>query len=164
MKEIDNQFVINYTPILNRIAKHYTNNKWDFEDCRQELYLKLLECLQVYDINKGVPLEIFVKICCTHKAISFAKNINKYNQTEVLLEEDEEFDDNVDLVEGSVRDIYEYFINNYKSHSGGELVKQKYLEGYTTKELANKNKVSTRTIDKKIKKFNRWFKKEFEKD
>ena len=166
MKEIDNQFIINYTPVLNKIAKRFTSNKWDFEDCRQELYLKLLECLEIYDLNKKVPLEVFVKICCTKKAISFVKKMNQYRCI-VWLDDDDDLETQEEKfysfnLDNEIGDLYEYFIEKYKLHTGGILAKQKYIEGYTTKELADKNNVSTRTIDKKIKKFNRWFKKEIE--
>lgn len=156
MKEIDEQIILNYTPILNKIARHYTNNKWDFEDCRQELYLKLLQCLEVYDMNKNIPLEAFIKICCTHRAISFAKNLSRHNQTEVL----NEYEDEIELVEDNVRELYEYFIEYCKTHKNGDIVKKKYIEGVTTKNIAKELNCSPRWVNKKIKSFNKWFKKE----
>lgn len=159
VKMIDDKFITNYTPLLNKIARKYTNNKWDFEDCRQELYMKLLECLMNFDYSKGVPLVAYVNICCTHRAISFAKNNSKQHYMEVL--EDENNDADEDLEE-DINSLYEYFLETYNEHKNGDLAKEKYIDGYTTKELADREDVTCRCIDKRIEKFNKWFKEEVE--
>ena len=158
-KTIDMQFIKNYTPLLNKIAKKYTHNKWDFEDCRQELYIKLLECLQNFDYSKGVPLVAYVNICCTHRAISFARNNSKEHYMEMIVDDPDNPDEDA---EEDINSLYEYFLEIYNDHENGGLAKDKYVEGYSTRELAEREDVTCRCIDKRIKKFNKWFKEEVE--
>lgn len=158
-KMIDEQFIKNYTPLLNKIARKYTRNKWDFEDCRQELYMKLLECLMNYDHSKGVPLVAYVNICCTHRAISFARDNNKEHYMEMIVDDPDNPDEDA---EEDINSLYEYFLEIYNDHENGGLAKDKYVEGYSTKELAEREDVTCRCIDKRIEKFNKWFKEEVE--
>ena len=161
MKEIDNDLILSYEPMINSIARKYTYNRWDYEDCKQEIFIKMLECFEKYDFSKNIPLEAFIRVCAVRRALSFAKKNNRQNSKELVILEDMNCED-LEPTSEEVDEIYNQFLKMYSKHENGAIIKKKYIDGFSSKELAKEYNISTRAIDKKIKKFNEWFRKEFE--
>lgn len=166
MRDITNEEIQQYMPIINRVARKYTNNKEDFEDLKQELLIKELECFQSFDESREIPFDIFLNICCINKGKSYANKV--YNKSlKILYMDDLEVElpeIKQELISEEAEDLFEYFKAHYREHKDANVVKLSYIDQYDTKAIAEKKGISRRAINKKIQNFNKWLKEKLEKD
>lgn len=58
---IRNQLAVQYMPIVNQVARHYSSNNVDPSDIMQEGYRGLLRAIDSYDLDFGVPFEAYAR-------------------------------------------------------------------------------------------------------
>lgn len=60
-ESVRNQLAVQYMPIVNQIARRYDNENVDPGDIMQEGYSGLLRAIDSYDLDFGVPFEVYAR-------------------------------------------------------------------------------------------------------
>lgn len=70
-----------FQPLIYSCMRKYYVALADQEDIKQEAFLQLLQCIQIYDLSKGVPFESYYKM---YLHFWFLNNIRKKEDLVVL--------------------------------------------------------------------------------
>jgi RNA polymerase sigma factor (sigma-70 family) len=144
----ENEALINLDPMAKMLAKKYSYCN-EFDDLYQIAKIAIIEAVRTYNPKKGAKLSTHA----FNMIVSHLRHFNYKNNRFVYYQEFEDnFYDNLDAIEFKV-----IFDNHYNNLTGKqkEIIKLRYLDGFTVAEIAklwncshqNVSKINTKALE-----------------
>lgn len=143
-----NMIITKYYPYVTGFLLKLCEDEEITKDITQEVFLKMIENIENYDLNKEASFGTYIISIAKNKFIDYTrknKNINDIENYEISTEEDivKELENKEDI-----NKLYSEIDKLPLEQK--ETIKLKYFENLTLKEIASKQNVKERTIKSRI--------------
>lgn len=150
-KEAFQELISRYHPYVYKFLIKMTGNEDVSEDITQETFIKLIRNIDKFDIYGKAKFSTYIITLCKNCYIDYFRKNNKYINDIYI---NETLNIEYDNVEEKVLDRIQYEDINTSLEKLPEdqriVIKMKYIEGLTLKEIGEKLEIEPKTIKSRI--------------
>lgn len=150
-KEAFQELISRYHPYVYKFLIKMTGNEDVSEDITQETFIKLIRNIDKFDIYGKAKFSTYIITLCKNCYIDYFRKNNKYINDIYI---NETLNIEYDNVEEKVLDRIQYEDINTSFEKLPEdqriVIKMKYIEGLTLKEIGEKLEIEPKTIKSRI--------------
>lgn len=150
-KEAFQELISRYHPYVYKFLIKMTGNEDVSEDITQETFIKLIRNIDKFDIYGKAKFSTYIITLCKNCYIDYFRKNNKYINDIYI---NETLNIEYDNVEEKVLDKIQYEDINTSFEKLPEdqriVIKMKYIEGLTLKEIGEKLEIEPKTIKSRI--------------
>ena len=148
-KQAFNELITFYFPFVTKFLFKMTKNSEVTEEVRQEVFIKLIKNIDKFNLKGKASFSTYLMTIAKNCYLDYVRRTNR-----------ELYDLSIDDVSNKAFSEYDYF--KYEDYNTllkeidslpkeqREVIKLKYLEGYTLKEIARVQKVSSKTVKSRL--------------